>query len=49
MKKDKVITLHSPLLADTLSHVALDNPSVEEAKQKTDKSFKELLKKRLKT
>lgn len=49
MKIDKIITLHSPIVKDTLSHVALDNPSVKEASEKTDKSFKELLKKRLKT
>ena len=44
--KDKIITLRSPLVDDTINNSGRF-PSVEEAKQQTDKSFKELLKKRL--
>lgn len=46
--KDKIITLRSPLINDTINNSG-KFPSVDKAKEQTDKTFKELLKKRLKT
>lgn len=45
--KDKIITLMSPLVDNTINNSG-KFPSIDEAKQQTDKTFKELVKKRLK-